>query len=145
MTLLKPDYINQALCFWGTLIKNKTSPLIHRQAYLIVFWVEIFLKKIYWSIVDLQCCVNFCCTAKWFSFMYIYYFSYSFPLWFITGYWVESPVLYSRFSFVTSFIRSINSVYVSIPVSQFIPPALSPLGIHTFALYLCVSISAFQY
>lgn len=25
-----------------------------------------------------------------------YSFSYSFPLWFITGYWVEFPVLYSR-------------------------------------------------
>ena len=25
-----------------------------------------------WSIVDLQCCVNFCSTAKWFSYTYIY-------------------------------------------------------------------------
>ena len=29
---------------------------------------EIFL---YWSIVDLQC-VNFCCTAKWLSYTYMY-------------------------------------------------------------------------
>ena len=35
-----------------------------------------FLKFIYfyWSIVDLQCCVNFRCTAKWFSYIYIYFF-----------------------------------------------------------------------
>ena len=32
-----------------------------------------------WSIVDLHC-VNFCCTATWFS--------YSFPLWFIIRYWI---------------------------------------------------------
>ena len=25
-----------------------------------------------WCIIDLQCYVNFCCTAKWFSYMYIY-------------------------------------------------------------------------
>ena len=37
-----------------------------------------------WHIV--QCCVHFCCTAKWFSSTYIYIlFQYSFPLRFITG------------------------------------------------------------
>ena len=50
----------------------------------------------------------------------------------------EFPVLYSRFSLVIHFIHS--SVYMSIPISQFIPPHLCPLGVHTFVLYVCVSI-----
>ena len=47
--------------------------------------------------------------------------------------------LYSRFSLVIYFIHSINSVYMSIPISQFIPPLLSPL-VSMFDLYICVSI-----
>ena len=47
----------------------------------------LFLKN-YWHIVDLQCCVNFCSTAKWLNYTYICSFLYSFPLWFITGYWI---------------------------------------------------------
>ena len=46
------------------------------------FFINIF----YWSIVDLQCHVSFCCIAKWFSYTYISFFSYPFPLWFIIGY-----------------------------------------------------------
>ena len=55
--------------------------------------------------------------------------------------------LYSRFLLVIYFIHI--SVYMSIPISQFIPPIpppplLSPLGVHTFVLYLCVSVSAYK-
>ena len=57
--------------------------------------------------------------------------------------------LYSRFLLVISFIH-IN-VYMSIPITQFItppppppPPAAFPLGVHTFVLYISVSISALQ-
>ena len=42
--------------------------------------------------------------------------------------WVEFPVLYSRFSVVISFVHS--SVYVSVLLSQFIPPLVS---IHLFS------------
>ena len=55
--------------------------------------------------------------------------------------------LYSRFLLVIHFIHI--SVYMSIqsPNSSHHlphPPPLSPLGVHTFVLYLCVSISALQ-
>lgn len=50
-----------------------------------------------WSVVDLQCCVNFYCTAEWFSYTYAYIlFSCSFPSWSIIGYEIEFPVLHSR-------------------------------------------------
>ena len=51
--------------------------------------------------------------------------------------------LYSRFLLVIYFIHI--SVYMPLPISQFIPsppppPPLSPLGAHMFVLYICVSI-----
>ena len=51
-----------------------------------------------------------------------------------------SEVLYSRFSLDIYFIHSINSVYMSIPISQFIPLSPFPLGIHMFvcSLSLCL-------
>ena len=54
----------------------------------------------------------------------------------------QFPELHSRFSLVIYFIHSINSVHMLIAISQFIPP--SPLGVQTFVLYICVSISALQ-
>ena len=48
-----------------------------------------FFDFFYWSLVDLQCCINFCCTAKWFSYTHIHILFYVFfPLWFISGYWI---------------------------------------------------------
>ena len=70
-----------------------------------------------------------------FSFSFIYLF-------------FEFYFLYCRFLLVIHFIHI--SVYMSIPISQFITPQppptlpLSLLGVHIFVLYICVSISALQ-
>ena len=42
--------------------------------------IKVFI--LHWSIVDLQCCVSFRCTAKWLSYTYTYIhcFSNSFPI-----------------------------------------------------------------
>ena len=61
---------------------------------------------------------------------------YFLPIEVPTEHWVEFPALYSRFSLVACFTHSI--VYMSIPVSQFIPPSTSPLGIYMVVLYICV-------
>ena len=39
------------------------------------YWTNHFIS-IFWSVVDLQCCVNFCYTAKWFGYIYIYIYIY---------------------------------------------------------------------
>ena len=71
------------------------------------------------------------------------------------GFRMSQKGLYSFFLFIYLFIYLLvihlihMSVYMSIPISQFITPQppplpLFPLGVHTFVLYICVSISALQ-
>ena len=48
--------------------------LTHMGWWAALRWIKMVLldtlKKIYWSIVALQCCASFCYTAKWISYMY---------------------------------------------------------------------------
>ena len=55
----------------GSLGKNKR---LSESTTLLLFFL---FKKFYWSIVDLQSCVNLCCTVKWLS--YIFFFPF-FPI-----------------------------------------------------------------
>ena len=73
-----------------------------------------------WTTVDFPCCANLCCTAKWLRYIRIYIlFLYPFPLWFLTGYWIQFPVLYSR---TWLFIHPIyNSLHLQAPNSRSIP------------------------
>ena len=52
-------------------------------SFILFFLSFLFFFK--WSAVDLQRCVSFWCTTRWFSYTFVNPFSYSFPLWFITG------------------------------------------------------------
>ena len=59
--------------------------------------------------------------------IYMSSFSYSFPLWFITWYWIYFTGLYSRTLLFMYFIY--NSLYLLIPNSKFIPsPSAIPFG-----------------
>ena len=94
---LKFDKCNQENCYLRG-FSVKYNQWITQTEFITWAWKSSFLSifKFYfniffftWSTVDLPCCVNFCCTAKWLScYTYIYSFLYSFLFWFITGYWI---------------------------------------------------------
>ena len=70
--------------------------------------IYLFIINFYWSIVASQCCIRFCCTAKWINCIYTYIPSFlDFLLVQVTTeHWIEFPLLYSRFSLVIYFIHS---------------------------------------
>ena len=55
-------------------ILNDSPRLITRVIILVFQSTCVLLKKAYWSIVDLQRCVNFCHTAKCLSYTYIHFY-----------------------------------------------------------------------
>ena len=75
--------------------------------------------------------------VKSYTYTYILSFWDFLPIEVTTENQVEFALLYRKFSFVIYFIHSINRVYMSTPISQFLPPPCSPFNIHT-------SVSAWQ-
>ena len=73
-----------------------------------LWFYSLFARLTWWTvssvrphagpiIVDLQRCVNFCCTAKWSGYTYVYVlFKNPAPLWFIIGSWIQFSALHSR-------------------------------------------------
>ena len=60
------------------------------------------------------------------EYIYIYSFSDAFPIYSITEYWIDFPVLYSQSLLFINFVNT--SMYMPTPTSQFISPLnVSPL------------------
>ena len=105
-----------------------------------IFGVICFqhLKKNCIGVVDLQCCISFMCTAKWFSYTIPIIFQILFSYRLLQN--TKFLVLCSRSLLVIYVIYS--SVYMLIPSSWFIPPQTHfPLGNHKFVFNICKSVS----
>ena len=106
--MLRLGYSQSYASWWNSSLPSFFSFLPSSK----VYWAfPFFFFHFYWSIIDLQHCVSFKCTAKWISYTYIYIHSFRFlahrdPS---TEHWEEFPVLYSRSLLVIYFIyRSVH-------------------------------------
>ena len=110
-------------------LTNIGKPLPPWFPYYRMYCSRIYHLFFFSFLVDLQCCVNFCCTAKWFSYTYMnILFSYSFQLWFIIGYWIEFPLcMVGPFCLFILYTQSFASANLKLLIHPS-PTCLSPLA-----------------
>ena len=92
-----------------------------------------FIFKFYWSTVDLQCCVNVCCTAKWFSDTWILFHI-------LFHYGLSQDIEYNSLLYRRTllFIYSLsNSLHLLIPNSQYPPPTLVTISLFFLSVKTC--------
>ena len=137
-------HLRAGSCHWVDLTHSQWMGMAKALWPFPVFWSTtwisfffFFLNLFYWSIVDLQCCVNLYCTTQWFSYTYIYIL-FHIPL------WLSQAILYSSMcSTVGPRCLSILCimVYIANPKPPIHPsPTPVPLGNHKSVLYVCESV-----
>ena len=101
-----------------------------------LFIVSSFLKLIFIgvSVVDLQCCVRFCSTAKWSSCIYIFSFLESFPIWSLQSN-EKSYLCYTVGSYWLPILHIVMCIFQS-QSPNLLPPPFS-FGNHKFVFYIC--------
>ena len=132
-------------CGVNRILASKATPCLSKRSALcasLAEWLNTkypFLKVLSeyscFTVLWIYNVVSLYCTAKWISYRCIYI-----PLFFWISFAFRSPqsmgfpVQNSRFSLVIYFIHNINSIYMSVPISQFISPCFLPLvSMHLFS------------
>ena len=66
--------LHTKVCFWRPQSRTSNFSLIYSIFFSLTYSLKIFLNNLFvnWNAADLQCCVNFCYTARWLSYTYIY-------------------------------------------------------------------------
>ena len=113
-------------------------PNTHTHTRNVMLWPILFLKYSWFTIL---CSFHvYSKVIPLYIYMHIYILFYSFPLEFITRYWIYFPVLYSKSLLFIYFIY--GNVHLLIPYSQFIPTPPFPLV--TISLF-SMSVSLFLF
>ena len=100
-----------------------------------------WVTELNWFTMIYNVCFRY--TAKWFSYMYTYVYSFSgsFLIRVITEYWADFPVLYSRSLLVIYLIY--RSMYMLMPSSLFLSPHISLLvtvSLCSISVSLCMNL-----
>ena len=108
---VRADWYSDTTSVWGISSFLRPAVLSHLDSMISLLAFALLslpLKKNYWNLVDLQCCVSFKCIVKSISYTHTYIHSFldSFPIKVISEYWVEFPVLHSRSLLVIYFMYS---------------------------------------
>ena len=112
-----------------------------RKYYVLIF-VLFFNYIFYWSIVDLQCCVSFRCTAKWISYTYTYIHSFYRLFSRIDHYRVLSRVPCAIQQVLISYLFYIQQcLYVTPNLLIYPSPRPFSFGNHKFVFEDCESVS----
>ena len=110
------------------------------------FLFFFFFKHVYWSIIALQWCISFCFITKWISYTYTYIpisppscISLTPSLSHPSRWWQNTELISLCGCFPLATYFTFGSVYMSVPLSHFVPAYPSPsLCPQVHSLHLCL-------